>query len=394
MSTPSIASRIDDTETSRLRTLIVGGGVAGLTLAALLRQRGEAPVIIEREPELANTGYMLGLYPIGSRVLHGLDLYDRYRAESVTMRHYRIGNRKGEIVRSYSLQKVTQRFGPIQGIRRGTLIELLRTRSEDLPIYFETTVTALEQQSEEVKVTFSDGSSSRFDVVVAADGLHSDLRSMVLAEGEYAYRDTGWGGWVFWANPERAPLDTYTEYWGAGRFLGLYPVKDRLGIFLGGPVDTVKEKGFEPFAKEVADGFQPEAPGVAALRDRPDDSFFWNFHDCRSRQWHQGRVVLLGDAAVGFLPTAGVGASMAMESAAALSDVLSRTSAERVEQGLALYEERHRRRVERAQTSSRQMGRMMFLESSLLARARNAMLSFYTVDQLVQSIADIMEEPV
>lgn len=351
MSNSSIAVRIDDTETGRLRTLIVGAGVAGLTLSALVRQRGETPVVIEREPSLASTGYMLGLYPIGVRVRLGL--YDRYRAESVCMRRYRIGNRKGKIVRSYSLQKITQRFGPIQGISRGELIELIRTRSEGLPIHFETTVAALEQHDEEVEVTFDDGSSSRFDVVVAADGLHSDLRSMMLAEHEYAYRDTGWGGWVFWADPESAPQDTYTEYWGAGRFLGLYPVKNQLGIFLGGPVTTVKEMGFEQFAEQVEDEFQRSAPAGQALQDRPDDSFFWNFHDCRLQQWHRGRVVLLGDAAVGFLPTAGVGASMAMESAAVLSDVLSRTS---VGRGLALYEKRHRQRVERAQKSSRQMG--------------------------------------
>jgi 2-polyprenyl-6-methoxyphenol hydroxylase-like FAD-dependent oxidoreductase len=125
-----------------------------------------------------------------------------------------------------------------------------------------------------------------------------------------------------------------------------------------------------------------------------DDRFFWSFHDCRSHYWHNGRVVLLGDAAAGFLPTAGVGASMAMESAAALSDELSRTNAKRVEQALDLYEKRHRRRVEDAQKNSRELARIMFVRSKPVDWLREKLLKFYSVEDLIRSIARIMEGPI
>ena len=68
MSAISLAESIRHAESDRIKTLIIGAGVAGLTLAALMRQRGESPVVIERSANAIGGGYMLGLYPISSRI--------------------------------------------------------------------------------------------------------------------------------------------------------------------------------------------------------------------------------------------------------------------------------------------------------------------------------------
>jgi 2-polyprenyl-6-methoxyphenol hydroxylase-like FAD-dependent oxidoreductase len=377
-----------------VRTLIVGAGVAGVTLAALLSQRGEDPLVIERDDSSTDKGYMLGLLPIGGRVLHGLGLHGAYLERSVAMRGYRIGNGRGEIIREYDLAPLARRYGAIQGIGRDELVGLLLQSAGDVEIRHGRTVERLEHRDEEVSVTFDDGASAGFDLVVGADGLHSDLRGMILEDDEYAYRDTGWGGWVFWTAPELGAHDTYTEYWAAKRFLGLYPTRDRLGVFLGGPAAEARAAGLQAFAADMRRKMERPIPALEHIHELPDDSFFWEFHDCRTSRWRRGRVVLLGDAAVGFLPTAGVGASMAMESAAALDDVLSRTGPAHVEQALARFETRHRGRVERAQSDSRWLGRIMFVRSRALAWARNRLLRLFTVEQLVRSVASMMEEPV
>ena len=65
--TPHVHRRVAKPDArSQLRTLIIGGGVAGLTLAALMRQRGERPLVIERQKSFDDLGYMLGLYYLGS----------------------------------------------------------------------------------------------------------------------------------------------------------------------------------------------------------------------------------------------------------------------------------------------------------------------------------------
>jgi 2-polyprenyl-6-methoxyphenol hydroxylase-like FAD-dependent oxidoreductase len=240
----------------------------------------------------------------------------------------------------------------------------------------------------------SDGSSARYDLVVAADGMHSDTRALVLREDDFAYRETGWGGWVYWAASERGASDAFRELWGDGWFLGQYPVKERLGVFLGGWLARVKEPGLRALAERVAARLDQPAPVLQDLPDDPDEAYLWSFHDVRASRWRAERVVLLGDAAAGFLPTAGVGASMAMESAAVLADELSRVDAAHVELALELFEKRHRARVEAAQESSRRMARWMFLDARWLGRLRDALVRRTSAERLVQDVARILDEPI
>ena len=71
-----------------LRVLIVGGGIAGLTLAGLLQQRGFQPVVVEKSPNYGEVGYVLGLFPAGSRILKGLGLYPRLEDAGVELARY------------------------------------------------------------------------------------------------------------------------------------------------------------------------------------------------------------------------------------------------------------------------------------------------------------------
>jgi 2-polyprenyl-6-methoxyphenol hydroxylase-like FAD-dependent oxidoreductase len=139
---------------------------------------------------------------------------------------------------------------------------------------------------------------------------------------------------------------------------------------------------------EMVDAWLEAMPGDDA------EMFYWRLSDVRSAEWTRGRVVLLGDAAAGFLPTAGIGASMAMESAAVLADELSRADARTVEQALSLYVKRRRRRVEITQHDSRKLIRVMFIKSAAMARVRDFLTKFYTIEQLASGIAKAFGEPI
>ncbi|MCA9756276.1 MAG: FAD-dependent monooxygenase [Candidatus Eisenbacteria bacterium] len=379
-----------------MRILIVGAGVAGMTLAALLRRQGLDPTMVEKAPNLDHAGYMLGLWPLGYRVLHGLSLYDRFAAESIPGNHYEVRSDDGSLVHNWSMEPISRKFGPNLSCTRPQLVRLLREELGDLDLRYGTGVSSIEQGNSDVLVEFTDGSSGEFDLVVGADGIHSQVRALVF--GEAPTYDTGWGGWVWWASLETLPKETFMEHWGAGRFVGAYPTHDGAGIFAGGP----RGDGLEDPGPGRRDRIRAHFGGMgervdAWLEALPDDDkslFYWKLRDIRSEEWTKGRVVLLGDAAAAFLPTAGIGASMAMESAAVLADELSRTDQTTLPHALSLYVKRRRDRVERIQDDSRHLARAMFVKSGTLAHIRDLITKHYSLEQLAKSIAKAFDEPI
>src|SRR5699024_12416783 len=83
-----------------MRILIVGGGIAGLTLAALLEKQGQTPVVVEQRPVEDNLGYGLALWPHGSRILHALGVHVGFLSESEPMLRYTATNIHGRILSS------------------------------------------------------------------------------------------------------------------------------------------------------------------------------------------------------------------------------------------------------------------------------------------------------
>jgi 2-polyprenyl-6-methoxyphenol hydroxylase-like FAD-dependent oxidoreductase len=379
-----------------MRILIVGAGIGGLTLAALLRRWNIEPDLIDRAPDFEHAGYMLGLYPLGSRVLHGLGAFADFVAASEPMNTYALANGKGEIINRYDLGVVSDRFGPIRQLSRGELLKLLAAAAGNPRLRMGVGIAGIEQHGREVMARTSDGEERRYDLVVGADGIHSAVRRLAFEESTVF--DTGWGGWVWWADPGLLPHDTVTEYWGAGRFLGVYPTRNRIGVVACGPVRNMSPDQADGRREHILRDFAAlEGKAGAILNSLPGDGeplFFWKLADQRAESWVNRRVALLGDAAAAFLPTAGIGASMAMESAAVLADELSRADAAHLDHSLAFYQARRRKRVEAAQDDSRHMARMMFIENVPLAWGRDKALKFYSLEQLVKQIAKIFEQPI
>ncbi len=383
-----------------MRILIVGAGIGGMTLAALLRQRGVRVTLIERAPNFDHAGYMLGLWPMGSRVLHGLSLYERFAAESIPGNSYEVRDNHGELVKHWSMAPINERFGPNLSCTRPQLIKLLHEGLGDADLRFGAELEGLTHNGEEVEATFGDGSHGVYDLVVGADGLHSCVRGLEFGEQPYLHTHwhTHWGGWVWWADLDSAPAETYVEHWGAGRFMGGYPTRNGVGVFAAAPIGDGFEQPGPGRRQRMLDRFAGMGELVDAWLDAmPDDNaklFFWSLSDVRSSAWTRGRVVLLGDAAAAFLPTAGIGASMAMESAAVLADELSRTNAHFVERALSLYVKRRKDRVERIQDDSRRLARTMFIKSASIAYIRNLVTKFYSLERLAGSIAKAFDEPI
>jgi 2-polyprenyl-6-methoxyphenol hydroxylase-like FAD-dependent oxidoreductase len=378
----------------RYNILIIGAGVAGLTCASLLRKQGLNPVIIEKvdQDNFNNTGYMLGLLPLGGRVLTELDIEKDYFERSIEMKNYEIHKADGSLIKSYSLDFINKNYGSYRGIERRELIETLLKKLDRTRIRFGTTVKSIEQAANKVKVTLSGNNIEIFDLVIGADGLHSQTRNQLWDKSEYSFYDTEWGGWVSWL--EKYKLNSYKEYWGASSFMGLYPVKNKTGVFLGGPKELTNKLDLNEFIENTKYQIKAENKLLHSALDslkEVEEPYYWEFHDCTTDNWRKGNIILLGDSATGFLPTAGVGASMAMDSASAFVDELTKSDMRHIEYGLKLFEKRQKNRVEKAQKDSRKLAKLMFVKSHLFAAMRDYSIRFYSLKQLVSSISKTLE---
>lgn len=390
----SLQEQVDKQRNDRLRVLVVGGGVAGLTLAQLLRRGGLNPVLVERVPDKAEAGYMLALMPLVDPAIQALGVRDDYRARSVPFHRYRLHGHRGPLLREYEIDTLLDAYGDYRGLARGELLEVLSTHGA--PISHGATLKTIRQSAQTVETVLQSGTGmveATFDTVVLADGLHSENRAKLLGPNQVSTYDTDWAGWVTWIETDAAHADQGDEIWGANFFVGIYPVKGRAGVFVGGNRTDMRQgpATFVAHIRSQLSTIDPLFERALARVETDKDPYFWKLVDCRADTWAVGRVALLGDAAAGFLPTAGIGAGMAMESASVLAPHLLDATPENVGEALLAYEHAQRPRVEAAQDNSRQLAKLMFRRSNALAAIRDLAVRLLPLSMVLGPIRKLLD---
>ncbi|MEU7141405.1 NAD(P)/FAD-dependent oxidoreductase [Nocardia sp. NPDC046473] len=336
-----------------MRILIVGGGIAGLTLAARLRQRGLRPTVIDTISSYGRVGYAITVWPTGSRVLHGLGLWNSFIDMSAPLRRYVVHDRDGAILRTFDLERLDARNGLPRAALRAELLAVLESANGGTPVDLDTEVDRMRQIGSTVRVRFDDGRERDFDLVVGADGLRSRTRRQ--AELDTAEHRFGWRIWWWWARRGITPPGELHEMWGLRRIMSAYPTQDRVACFVA-----------------VADAFDSAAPALTTRQSPPGDECWilrtlpdadrvecLDLMEVTVPQWIRGRIVLLGDAAAGLVPSTGIGASLAMESAAVLDDELVRVDTAHIDIALTRFARRRMPRVDAEQQRARVFGDLM-----------------------------------
>jgi salicylate hydroxylase len=388
-----LAAQLEQARQDEKKILVVGAGIAGVTVAQLLRGASQHPVLIERSGATADAGYMLGLLPLVDPVIEALGVRDEYLSDSVGFDRYRLRAHTGRKLRTDDFRSVLDRHGSYRGMRRRELLQVIAAHSA--AVSYETTVRDLQQGDRTVSATFSsagDSQQAEFDLVILADGLGSDTRRLVLTPAEVETVDTGWSAWVAWAAPD-AERDLGEELWGAGFLVGSYPVSGALGVIAGGPTSELADRrGFLRSIRRQLTEKGTRLERVLAAIEADDDAYCWPMIDCRSKRWAIDRVGLLGDAAAGFLPTAGVGAAMAMESAGVLASVILAADPAGLPAALLAYEVHQRPRVELAQNTSRRLASLTFRRSRLLAVLRDLVAARVSVGTALRPIRKLLAD--
>src|SRR5882757_6140360 len=309
---------------------IVGGGIGGLFAAkALIAQ--EIPVsVYEQAPAIGEVGAGVFLTPNSVRHLQRIGLGPAVE---------KWGARVGQNSRYFRHDGAP--IAPVQvtdsagwnatfGMHRADLVEMLANALPAGTIHTGHRGIGFEQDDKAARVSFANGAAVEAEIVIAADGIHSELRPHVFASsqpvfsGSVAYR-----GLVLHERVPDWPTDRWQMWLGKGRHFLAFPVRAGTMINYVGFVPTdeeMKESWSAPGDPDVLRrAFAGWDPRIHQLLNEVQMTFRWALYDREPLPvWTRQRLSLLGDAAHPMLPHLGQGANQSIEDGMALATILGR----------------------------------------------------------------------
>ena len=323
--------------------LIVGGGIAGMSLAVALRDSGIRTEIVELNQQWTALGIGISLTSPTCRALHALGVLDR--CIEVGFSVTRFGTIDADDFEVSYLGEAPRLVGAEYpsslGIMRPRFHQILAEASRDAgaSVRLGLSVTSMEQTPDAIAVEFTDGSRGSYDLVVGADGINSRIRDLEWG-ADLKPHFTGQSVWRITV-PRQPEVEAIVSVQGGPNSnVGFNPVAaDLMYVFV---VQNTPEKVRLPEAKlpELArrqlDGY---GGLVARAREQITDSAQVLMRPIETilvpPPWYRGRVLLIGDSAHATTPHMASGAGIAIEDAVVLGELLQRD--ERLSDVLAAF---------------------------------------------------------
>ncbi|WP_433418025.1 FAD-dependent monooxygenase [Microtetraspora malaysiensis] len=356
------------------KVLISGASIAGQTLAYWLTKHGFQVTVVERSSELRVGGQGVDVRDQALDVVERMGILPRIRAAVADVREMEFVDATGRRAASVELANDLE-------IMRGDLVKILYGVTEDDVDYvFGDSIKSLAQDSAGVTVAFQSGDAGRFDLVIGADGLHSNVRRLAFGpESEFL----DYKGYYFAFGNADAALGvdrTITMFNRPGKMAGIYRsgnhAQAKAYFMFRRPepmdydhrdLDEQRRLLKENFAGETS--WQVPELLDGALAD--PDLYFDALTQVRMPSWSVGRVALVGDAAYCASPASGAGAELALTGAYRLAAELAGGDHQ---EAFRRYEEQQRELVDIKLRISDNLG-LMAPETQDDIDARNAALT-------------------
>ena len=321
-----------------MKALIIGAGIGGLSSALCLLARGWQVKVIEQAPAISEIGAGIQLSPNAMYVMQALGLGDAIEAASFrpVASQMRDG-RSGKVIMSSPMgSHMERRYGaPYLHIYRPKLITILldalHAQSPDALI-LNAPVIGYHQDEVSIKAKLANGAEIDGDILIGADGIKSVIANQICGPIKPQY--TGNIAWRMTVPLHRLgrniPPPSASVWMGQGKHAVTYLLDDELANFVGvvetqwRQSDNDEDWHVQGSKDEALADFSEWHPIITSLIEKSDTHFRWALYDRKPlSRWHDGRAVILGDAAHAMLPFMAQGAAMAIEDSYVLAQLLS-----------------------------------------------------------------------
>lgn len=342
--------------------LVSGASVAGATAAYWLAHHGYSVTVVERYPGLRPGGQAIDVRGPALTVLERMRLRAAADHRRTRIRGASVVDRDGNELSQDTKSTPTGGLiaNPDIELLRDDLIELLYESTQlDAEFIFDDTIVALEDDGSSVGVTFERSATRSFDLVIGADGLHSNVRRLVFGPEAQFIERLGTHAAIFTV-PNFLDLDYWqTWHYGDETMAGVYSARNNtearamVGFMEAGLRIDYRdtEAQLAELERRMADDGWVRPQLLQYMRTAPD-SYFDEMSQIKMDHWSKGRVALVGDAGYCCSPLSGQGTSVALLGAYILAGelaVASRDGAVDHELGFANYHKEFRDYVKRNQ---------------------------------------------
>jgi 2-polyprenyl-6-methoxyphenol hydroxylase-like FAD-dependent oxidoreductase len=322
--------------------LIIGGGIGGLTSAIALGGRDFQIEIIEKDPEWSVYGVGIIQQANVVRAVAELGIIDDYIDAGFGFNFVEVYKPDGEMAARIPVQALVDGYPANVGIGRPALHKVLGDRAKDAGAKIRLGVTAdgINDDGTKVSVNFSDGTTGEYDLVIAADGIYSQTRSMLLPEaGSPTF--VGQSVWRYnFAKPDE--LEALRAYEGPIG-IGLVPLSaEVMYMYVTTPEPGNPRYARDSLAATLREKLSNAPPGIAEYVEQITDNAGVVYKPLEAYlidgDWFKGNVVFIGDAAHATTPHLGQGAGMAIEDSIVLAQELA--AAETVSEAFGNFQQR------------------------------------------------------
>ncbi|WP_137165405.1 FAD-dependent oxidoreductase [Salinimonas lutimaris] len=315
------------------KVLVIGGGFSGMTAAIELRKQNIDTDIVEIDPDWRTDGAGISIGGATLRAFKTIGILDEFKKQGSAHSGLDVHAPHGVHLAHIPTPVIGDPDVPNSGaIMRPALAKILaeKTRQSGATIKLGCTFTEIKQHENGADVTFTDGTTVTYDLIIGADGLFSKVRKDQFpdaADPEYV----GQGVWR--AVLPRLPEVNNTMMWvGPNLKVGLNPMsKDQMYLFLTQD-KKVKERvdraDYVSQLKALMMTFP--APMIQQLAGMLNEDSLVDFRALENllvpRPWYNNRVVLIGDTVHATTPHLASGACIGIEDAIVLAEELASAS--------------------------------------------------------------------